>query len=94
MSSLRTNEVPDAQVVNVLVENHRAFLRFLERKTGDRALAAFSLELERSDQPAPDLQAEICGCVSRSASTLCPECAAMAGDVGGQPVKDFVWSMA
>lgn len=39
MSNAQTNELPDAQVVNVLVENHRAFLRYLERKTGDRALA-------------------------------------------------------
>ncbi len=28
-----------AEVVAVLVENHRAFLRFLERKTGERAAA-------------------------------------------------------
>ena len=28
-----------ARVADVLVENHRAFLRFLERRVGDRAAA-------------------------------------------------------
>lgn len=47
-----------ARVANVLVENHRAFLRFLERRVGDRALAedllqdAFTRNLDRlSDIP-------------------------------------------
>jgi len=47
-----------ARVANVLVENHRAFLRFLERRVGDRALAedllqdAFARNLDRlSDVP-------------------------------------------
>jgi len=46
------------RVANVLVENHRAFLRFLERRVGDRALAedllqdAFTRNLDRlSDVP-------------------------------------------
>jgi RNA polymerase sigma factor (sigma-70 family) len=46
------------RVANVLVENHRAFLRFLERRVGDRALAedllqdAFTRNLDRvSDIP-------------------------------------------
>lgn len=30
---------PNAQTIRVLVENHRAFLQFLERRVGDRALA-------------------------------------------------------
>lgn len=30
---------PSAETVRVLVENHRAFLQFLERRVGDRALA-------------------------------------------------------
>jgi RNA polymerase sigma factor (sigma-70 family) len=62
MTELRTAE-PDstddrARVANVLVENHRAFLRFLERRVGDRALAedllqdAFTRNLDRlSDLP-------------------------------------------
>lgn len=51
-----TNDRP--RVANVLVENHRAFLRFLERRVGDRALAedllqdAFTRNLDRlSDVP-------------------------------------------
>ena len=62
MTEPRTAE-PDliddrARVANVLVENHRAFLRFLERRVGDRALAedllqdAFTRNLNRlSDVP-------------------------------------------
>ena len=62
MTDLRTAE-PDstddrARVANVLVENHRAFLGFLERRVGDRALAedllqdAFTRNLDRlSDTP-------------------------------------------
>jgi RNA polymerase sigma-70 factor (ECF subfamily) len=44
---------PDGSAVEILLENHRAFLRYLERRTGDRALAedilqdAFSRNLER-----------------------------------------------
>ena len=46
--------------INVLFENHRAFLRFLERKVGDRALAedilqdAFVKVVARPDQAPPD----------------------------------------
>lgn len=47
-----------ARVADVLVENHRAFLRFLERRVGDRALAedliqdAFTRNMDRlSDLP-------------------------------------------
>jgi RNA polymerase sigma factor (sigma-70 family) len=62
MTDLRTAE-PDstddrARVANVLVENHRAFLGFLERRVGDLALAedllqdAFTRNLDRlSDLP-------------------------------------------
>ena len=45
----------DARGATILVENHRAFLGFLERRTGDRALAedilqdAFVRNLERLD---------------------------------------------
>ncbi|MEP7116415.1 MAG: sigma-70 family RNA polymerase sigma factor [Acidobacteriota bacterium] len=57
------NDEPDStddrsRVASVLVENHRAFLRFLERRVGDRALAedllqdAFTRNLDRlSDMP-------------------------------------------
>lgn len=62
MTEPRTAE-PDStddrtRVANVLVENHRAFLRFLERRVGDRALAedllqdAFTRNLDwLSDMP-------------------------------------------
>ena len=46
--------------VNILLENHRAFLRFLERKVGDRALAedilqdAFVKFVARPEQAPPD----------------------------------------
>lgn len=62
MTESRTAE-PDwtddrARVANVLVENHRAFLGFLERRVGDRTLAedllqdAFTRNLDRlSDMP-------------------------------------------
>jgi RNA polymerase sigma factor (sigma-70 family) len=62
MTGPRTAE-PDStddrtRVATVLVENHRAFLRFLERRVGDRALAedllqdAFTRNLDRlSDVP-------------------------------------------
>jgi RNA polymerase sigma factor (sigma-70 family) len=46
--------------VAVLLENHRAFLRFLERRVGDRALAedilqdAFAKVIERPDQAPGD----------------------------------------
>ena len=126
----------------VLVENHRAFLRFLERRVGDRALAedilqdafakiasrperapedeeivpwfyrtlrnaaidqfrrrgaanrayeAFARELESNEYPAPDLENEVCACVSRLASTLKPEYAEIleSVEVAGIPVKTF-----
>ena len=128
--------------LDVLVENHRTFLRDLERRVGDRELAedilqdsftrvidhpegapadegivpwfyrvlrnaaidrvrrrgtanrameAFALELERHTSVQPELEAEICGCVSRLAGTLKTEYAEalQAIDVGGQTVKSF-----
>jgi RNA polymerase sigma factor (sigma-70 family) len=125
-----------------LLDNHRAFLRYLERRVGDRALAedilqdafakvvarpeqapsdeaivpwfyrtlrnaaidqfrrrgaagrayeAFARELETHDAPTADMQAEICGCVSRLAATLKPEYAEAltAIEIAGTPVKVF-----
>jgi RNA polymerase sigma-70 factor (ECF subfamily) len=105
----------------VLLDNHRLFLRYLERRVGDRALAedilqdafvkvmdrpdqapadegvvpwfyrllrnaaidrfrrreaagraidAFARDLEMHASPEPELEAEICGCIGRLASTL------------------------
>jgi RNA polymerase sigma-70 factor (ECF subfamily) len=126
----------------VLLENHRAFLRYLERRVGDRALAedilqdafakvvarpdqapegeaivpwfyrslrnaavdqfrrrgalgraleTFARELDARESPDPELEAEICECVSRLAATLKPEYAEalMAIDVSGTAVKTF-----
>lgn len=128
--------------VDILVENHRAFLAYLDRRVGDRALAedilqeafarvvarpeqapddegivpwfyrtlrnaaidqfrrrgaagrayeAFARELETSEAPSSELEAEICACVSRLAATLKPEYAEalQAIEVGGTPVKAF-----
>ena len=128
--------------VATLLENHRAFLRYLERRVGDRALAedilqdafvkvvtrpeqapadeaivpwfyrtlrnaaidrfrrrgardrayeAFAREIETEEAPTPELESEICACVSRLASTLKPEYAEALEEieVAGTPVKDF-----
>ena len=132
---------PSAPVA-LLLENHRAFLRYLERKVGDRALAedilqdafakivaapekapggdaivpwfyrtlrnaaidqfrrrgaaertsnAFARELKTHDRPSPEMEGEICACISRLASTLKPEYAEalQAIEVGGTPVKTY-----
>jgi RNA polymerase sigma factor (sigma-70 family) len=140
--------MPDPEPVDVpaplaiLLENHRAFLKYLERRVGDRTLAedilqdafskvidrpdqapadegvvpwfyrtlrnaaidqfrrrgtasraveAFARELETQTAPEPDMEAEICACVGRLASTLKPEYAEalQAIDVNGTPVKAF-----
>lgn len=128
--------------IATLLENHRAFLRYLERRVGDRALAedilqdafakvvarptqapadegsvpwfyrtlrnaaidqfrrrgaadrafdAFARELELREAPTGDMEAEICACVSRLATTLKPEYAEAleAIEVTGTPVKAF-----
>ena len=128
--------------LNVLLDNHRAFLAYLSRKVGDRDLAedilqdafakvidrpelvpddpgivpwfyrnlrnaaidqfrrrgaatraveAFARELETHVDPDDQLQAEICGCVTRLAVTLKPEYAEALReiDVRGTSVKDF-----
>jgi RNA polymerase sigma factor (sigma-70 family) len=134
--------VPDPRVaLDSLVENHRAFLRFLERRVGSRetaedllqeafgravthlstlrdgesavawfyrllrnavidhyrrsavahaALERFASELDEAVAP-PDVQEQVCGCVTRLASTLKPEYADALQriDVEGTPVKDY-----
>ena len=125
-----------------LVDNHRQFLAFLERRLGDRALAedilqdAFVKSLQKDEdardetssvawfyrtlrnaiidhyrrsgtrsralellareladavEPPPELRDEICGCVTRLASTLKPEYEAAIRriDVEGAHVQDF-----
>ena len=128
--------------ITALLENHRTFLRYLERRVGDRALAedilqdafakvvarpeqaptdeaivpwfyrtlrnaavdqfrrrgaadrayeAFARELETHEVPTTDMEAEICACVSRLATTLKPEYAEalQSIEVTGTPVKAF-----
>ena len=136
-------DVADDQApLSTLLENHRAFLRYLERRVGDRALAedilqdafakvvarpeqapadeglvpwfyrtlrnaaidqfrrrgaadraveAFARELETHDAPTPEMEAEICACVSRLAATLKPEYAEALEsiEIAGTPVKMF-----
>lgn len=123
-SDAMTADSMSADVVAVLLENHRAFLRFLERRVGDKdiaedilqdafvkllarpavapegeavvpwfyRLASFARELEQSEvAPPPDVEAEICACVSRLAGTLKPEYAEAVQqiDVAGLSVKSF-----
>ena len=138
----RAMEGESPGMVDVLLENHRSFLRYLERRVGDRSLAedilqdafakvvarpeqaptdeaiipwfyrtlrnaavdqfrrrgaadraheAFARELETHEAPAPEMEEEICACVSRLASTLKPEYAEALQviEVGGTPVKTF-----
>ena len=126
----------------ILLENHRAFLAYLERRVGDRALAedilqdafakvldrpegtpadegvvpwfyrtlrnaaidsvrrrgaanraleSFARELDVHTSPEPEIEAEICACITRLAATLKPEYAEAldAIDVQGTPVKTF-----
>ena len=128
--------------LEILLENHRAFLKYLERRVGDRELAedilqdafakvidrpeqapadegvvpwfyrtlrnaaidqfrrrgtasraieAFARELEGQITPAPEMETEICACVSRLAGTLKPEYAEalQAIDVQGTSVKAY-----
>jgi RNA polymerase sigma-70 factor (ECF subfamily) len=128
--------------LDVLLENHRAFLRYLERRVGDRALAedilqdafvklmdrpglapadegvvpwfyrtlrnaaidrlrrrdaagraaeAFARELETHAAPEPEMESEICACITRLAATLKPEYAdaLQAIDVQGTAVKAY-----
>jgi RNA polymerase sigma factor (sigma-70 family) len=65
--------------------------RFRRRGTASRAIEAFARELETQAAPESEMEAEICACVSRLATTLKPEYAEalQAIDVNGTPVKTF-----
>ena len=81
--------------VDVLLENHRAFLRYLERRVGDHELAEEILQdafiKVTHVAPEPEMSEDICACISRLAVTLKPEYAEalQAIDVQGTPVKTF-----
>jgi RNA polymerase sigma-70 factor (ECF subfamily) len=59
--------------------------------TASRALEGFARELEGAEVPSPDMEREICACVSRLATTLKPEYADVlaAIEVGGASVKAY-----
>ena len=65
--------------------------RFRRRDAAGRALEAFARELETHAAPETEIQAEICACIGRLATTLKPEYAdaLQAVDVQGMPVKAF-----
>lgn len=65
--------------------------QFRRRGAASRAADAFARELETRPTPEPELEAEICGCVSRLAGTLKPEYAEAldAIDIRGTAVKVF-----
>ncbi len=65
--------------------------RFRRREAASRAVEAFARELETHAAPAPEIEAEICGCIERLASTLKTGYAdaLQSIDVQGTPVKAF-----
>jgi RNA polymerase sigma factor (sigma-70 family) len=65
--------------------------QFRRRGAASRAAEAFGRELESRATPEPELEAEICSCVSRLAGTLKPEYAEALReiDIRGTAVKDF-----
>jgi RNA polymerase sigma-70 factor (ECF subfamily) len=65
--------------------------QFRRRGAADRAVEAFARELETHDAPTPEMEAEICACVSRLAATLKPEYAEALEsiEIAGTPVKMF-----
>lgn len=65
--------------------------RFRRRESSNRALEAFARELETHAEPERGIEAEICACIGRLASTLKAEYAEALQviDVEGTPVKAF-----
>ena len=65
--------------------------QFRRRGAASRAAEAFGREIATRATPEPELEAEICKCVSRLADTLKPEYAQAldAIDIRGTPVKTF-----
>jgi RNA polymerase sigma-70 factor (ECF subfamily) len=65
--------------------------QFRRRGPASRALEAFARELEGHQEPPPEIEAQICECISRLAGTLKPAYADVlqAVEVSGMPVKAF-----
>ena len=78
-------ETTTGDVVATLVENHRQFLRFVEKRVGSRAAAAYELEL----------RGEVCACITRLLPVLKPEYAEMIRrvDLDEQPVSGVARSL-
>src|ERR1043165_7284412 len=54
----------------IRTRRNAAIDRFRRRETAGRALEAFATELQTHAAPEPEIEAEICGCIGRLASTL------------------------
>jgi len=65
--------------------------RFRRREAASRAVEAFARELETNAAPTSEIEAEICGCIARLASSLKAEYADAlhAIDVQGTSVRGF-----
>ena len=90
----RPDQAPDDEAIVpwfYRVLRNAAIDRFRRRGTAVRALEAFARELETHSAAEPELEAEICGCITRLAGTLKAEYAEAlrAVDVEGTPVKTF-----
>jgi RNA polymerase sigma factor (sigma-70 family) len=93
----RPEQVPDDEPESAVRWFYRtlrnaAIDHFRRRGAAERAYEAFARELEtHDDAPSVEMEAEICACVSRLASTLKPEYAEAleAIEVAGTPVKTF-----
>jgi RNA polymerase sigma factor (sigma-70 family) len=70
---------------NAVIDNYR------RHTSKEKALEAWTRELETSAQPSPELQNGVCGCLDDILAGLKPEYSEVlhAVDVGGQRVQDF-----
>lgn len=90
----RPDAVPDDEAVVpwfYRVLRNAAIDRFRRRAAADRAVEAFARELETEDRPTGEMEAEICACIGRLATSLKPEYAAalQAIEIDGVAVKTF-----
>jgi len=65
--------------------------RFRRKNTASKAFEALAREMESRETPETEMEARICACVARLASTLKPEYAdaLQAIEIDGTPVKVF-----
>jgi DNA-directed RNA polymerase specialized sigma24 family protein len=64
---------------------------YRRQQTRSKALQAWARELETASQPSPQVEGEICACLTGVIDQLKPEYAAVlrATDLGGQRLQDF-----